>query len=55
MAVLRPVDRIHLVQRILDLFVLLTAHVGALSGLASRQLEVEVDTRTELVHIDRVL
>lgn len=41
----RPINRVHLIQRVLNLLVLLAADVGAtFTGLASRQFEVEVDT-----------
>ena len=54
------VERVHLVESILDLFVLLPADVGgmlpaSLATGAARKLQVEVDARAELVDIDRVL
>lgn len=61
MSILRVVlaiERVHLVQRILYLFILLPADAGrvlasALVGAAS-QFQVEVDARAELVDVDRV-
>jgi len=62
MALLRGVlaiKRVHLVQRILYLLVLLSADACrvlacALVGTASSQFQVEVDARAELVDVDRV-
>lgn len=47
---LLPVHGIDLVERILNLFVLLATHI-----LRILQFQIKVDTLAELVHIDRVL